>query len=116
MHWCQARLRTISDQDEHERQFHDFRIQPGGDADERCPAQTDFANLSRRRVVHQHGSHEGQSNSDRRDDQVLVGGFQTCVVVMNIDQEHRRQCRAFDGHPHDTKVVRRHSEQHGEHE
>ena len=113
VHRRQTRLGAISDQDEYERELDDTRIQPGGDADQHCPAQANLAHFDRRSVIHQDGTHERQSNSDGGNNQVLICRFQPGMVVVKIHQEHGRKRCALNGDPHESKIVGCHRKQHG---
>jgi hypothetical protein len=68
------------------------------------------------RQIDQDGAEQRQRNPDATEDEVLPRRLDSLVRAVEAHHQHRRQCGAFDRHPHQAEIVGGERQQHGENE
>ena len=107
VHRSEAHLRSVADEEEDEPRAQPRPGEPVGVIQEGPEEEALVSGGAvERRVRHEERAEEREGDPDRADHEVLPRRFQRAGVVVEVDEDRRRERRAFDRDPHDREVLR----------
>ena len=112
----QPDLGAVAEQQEHEGDVEEGRIELGDALDQDGPhhAVEPLADHRPRRHVDEDGAEQRERDADAAEDEILPRRLERLVGAVDADHQHRGQRRELDRDPHQADVVRDQREVHGE--
>jgi hypothetical protein len=118
MQWREPDLRAVAEQQEHEGEVEQRRIELRRAAHQDRPHHgiDALADHRLRRHVDQDGTEQRQRDTDAAQDEILPRRLERLVRAIDADHQHSGQRRQLDRHPHQPDVVRQERQIHAEHQ
>ena len=118
MQWREPHLGAITQQQEHEGDVEQCRIELPGTRDQDGPDHgiRPLADHRPRRHVDQNGAEQRERDADAAENEIFPGRLQRLMGAVDTDHQHRGERRDFDGDPHQADIVGKQREVHREHQ
>src|SRR4029077_6078454 len=115
---CEADLGAVAEQQEHEGDVEQRRIEGARTLDQHGPDHRveALADDRPRRHVDEDGAEQRERDADAAEDEVFPRRLQRLVGAVDADHQHRRQRRELDRDPHQADVVGDERKVHREHQ